>query len=180
MSIVVLVGSSRADSWNQRLARAALTHLPPDSSAVVWPDLAALPFYDADLDRQDAPEAARRLRDTVADADSVLVVTPEYNGGPSAVLLNAIDWLSRPRGEHALAGKSAAVLAATPSPRAAQWAREHLARVLTVAGATLVGDTVGVGTAPQAFDGDRLTDPELDARVAGLVRRLAEMDSAAA
>ena len=180
MSIVVLVGSSRADSWNQRLARAALTHLPPGTSAIIWPDLADLPFYDADLDRQGAPEAVRRLRAAVAQADALLVVTPEYNGGPSSVVLNAIDWLSRPRGEHALAGKFSAVLAATPSARGAQWAREHMARVLSVAGTTLIGDTVGVGTAPQAFDGDRLTDSQVDAQVADLMHRLAAADGAAA
>ena len=53
-------GACRHPDGAIRLARAALTHLPPGTSAIIWPDLAGLPFYDADLDRQGAPGAVRR------------------------------------------------------------------------------------------------------------------------
>ena len=46
----------------------------------------------------------------------VLAVTPEYNATMPAVLNNAIDWLSRPYGVGALAGKPFGVIGVTPTP----------------------------------------------------------------
>ena len=74
----------------------------------------------------------------------------------SSAVKNAVDWASRPRGAAAIAGKPAAVIAATGSPRAAQWAREDGVKVLKVAGADVIEDTVGVGSSFQAFVDGRL------------------------
>ncbi|NHA68549.1 NADPH-dependent FMN reductase [Phycicoccus flavus] len=175
MNVLVLVGSLRPDSTNRRLADAAVAHLPADVQATVFERLADLPHYSEELDHDDAlPEVARDLREAVADADALLLVTPEYNGSLPSALKNAVDWTSRPRGASAIAGTPAAVLGASGSPRAAQWAREDGVRVLRVAGADVLEDTVGVGSAFQAFADGRLTDPELDDALRGLVRRLAE------
>ncbi|HET7193478.1 MAG TPA: NADPH-dependent FMN reductase, partial [Nocardioides sp.] len=112
--IVVLVGSLRSDSVNRRLAEKLVADAPAGLRLEIVEGLADLPFYNEDLDTVVVPEAAQRLRDRVADADRVLVVTPEYNGTMPAVLKNAIDWLSRPYGVGALAGKPLAVLGTTP------------------------------------------------------------------
>ena len=64
------------------------------------------------------------------------------------------------------------MLAASGSPRAAQWAREDAVRVLTVAGADVIEDTVGVGSAFDAFVDGRLSDEALDTALRGLVTRL--------
>lgn len=179
MNLLVLLGSLRADSLNARLTAAALTHLPEGIDATVYAGLADLPFYSEDLDGATVPENVHRFRAAVADSDAVLVVTPEYNGSMSAVVKNAIDWASRPRGEAAIAGKPAAVLAASGSPRAAQWAREDAIRVLRVAGAQPLEDTVGIGSAWQAFGVDgALTDAELNAAVRDLMATLVAREPA--
>jgi NAD(P)H-dependent FMN reductase len=180
VTIVVLVGSDRIGSFNQHLARAAVAHLPEGADARIWQGLGELPFYSQDLDGATPPAHVQALRDSVAAADAVLVVTPEYNGSISAVVKNAIDWLSRPRGAAALAGKRAAVIAATGSPRGAQWAREHAVRVLTVAGAHVVAETVGVPSAHEALADGRLVDAELDAALAALMGQLVATEPAAA
>ena len=36
-----------------------------------------------------------RWRSKIADADAVIISTPEYNTGPSGVFKNALDWVSR-------------------------------------------------------------------------------------
>ncbi len=61
--------------------------------------LGELPIYNEDIDSTaDLPVSASTLRGAVADADAILVVTPEYNGSIPGGLKNAIDWLSRPYG----------------------------------------------------------------------------------
>lgn len=175
MNVLVLVGSLRAGSTNRRLADAAATHLPEHVEATVFEALADLPHYSEELDHDDAlPSVARDLREAVADADALLVVTPEYNGSLPSALKNAIDWASRPRGAASIAGKPAAVVGASGSPRAAEWARRDGVRVLTVAGADVIDDTVGVGASFQAFEEGRLTDADLDDALRDLVRRLAD------
>lgn len=174
MNVLVLVGSLRAGSTNRQLADAAVAHLPSGVEATVFARLAELPHYSEDLDTpDDLPQVARDLREAVADADALLLVTPEYNGSLSSAVKNAVDWASRPRGAAAIAGKPAAVIAATGAPRAAQWAREDGVKVLRVAGADVIDDTVGVGSAFQAFADGRLTDEALDADLRALMSRLA-------
>ncbi len=173
MKILVLVGSLRRASDNRRLAGAAIDHLPEGAPATTWDRLAELPHYSEDTDGADAPAVVGELRAAVAGADALLVVTPEYNGSLPGSLKNAIDWLSRPRGAAAIAGKPTAVLAATRSPRGAQWAREDAVRILGVAGADIVGPSIGIAQAHDAFTDGRLTDPEVDAALHELVGRLA-------
>ena len=55
-----------------------------------------LPLYDGDLEAAEGqPEAAKRLVQKIAEADAIVISTPEYNKGPSGVLKNALDWVSR-------------------------------------------------------------------------------------
>jgi NAD(P)H-dependent FMN reductase len=174
VNVLVLVGSLRAGSTNQQLADAAIAHLPSDVEGIVFARLADLPHYSEELDHDDAlPEIARDLREAVADSDAVLLVTPEYNGSLPSAVKNAVDWASRPRGASSIAGKPAAVIGASGSPRGAQWAREDGVKVLKVAGADVLEDTVGVGASFQAFVDGRLTDEALDAELRSLVTRLA-------
>lgn len=173
MNVLVLLGSLRASSTNGRLAEVALSHLPAGAEAVVWGGLAELPHYSEDLDGDAVPPAASALRSAVAAADAVILVTPEYNGSLPSTVKNAIDWLSRPRGDAALAGKPVAVLAASGSPRGAQWAREDAVRILGVAGAVPLAETVGVGSAWEAFDdAGALSDPALAEAVRTLIGQL--------
>ncbi|WP_298921659.1 NAD(P)H-dependent oxidoreductase [uncultured Roseobacter sp.] len=55
-----------------------------------------LPLYDGDDEAATGvPEAVQVLAKKIAAADAVLIATPEYNKGPSGVLKNALDWISR-------------------------------------------------------------------------------------
>ena len=78
MNVLVLVGSLRAGSTNRQLADAAVAHLPSGVEATVFARLAELPHYSEDLDTpDDLPQVARDLREAVADADALLLVSPE-------------------------------------------------------------------------------------------------------
>ena len=87
-----LSGSLRAASTNRALLReAARLH----GGAYVEADL-NLPLYGGDAeDRDGLPGAVTHLASQIAAAEAVIIATPEYNKGPSGVLKNALDWISR-------------------------------------------------------------------------------------
>src|SRR3954462_14205183 len=152
MDILMLVGSLRADSWTARLTGSAASLPPAAPEALVYDGLGELPHYDQDLDTDQPPAPVVAFREAVASADALVMATPEYNGSVPGVLKNAVDWASRPRGSAALAGKPVAVVSVSPSPRGAQWAREDLVKILSVAGAAPVEGGVGVATVHDVLD----------------------------
>ena len=172
-SVIVLVGSLRADSLNRKIAESLRDSAAEGVSVEILDGLDRLPFYNEDLDGAGAPEAVVEVRRRVAAADRVLVVTPEYNGTMPAVLNNAIDWLSRPYGESALTGKPLGVVGATPTPYGGKWAHEDVRRSATVAGATIVED---VTVSQSAIGVDVLTDPDVLARLGAAVRSLVDFE----
>jgi len=93
--ILGIAGSLRAASYNLGLLKAAAELLP----AGVTLDIVRLndiPPYNADLQAQGDPPAVEELKRKVAEADALLIATPEYNYSIPGVLKNAIDWVSRP------------------------------------------------------------------------------------
>ena len=160
--VAVLVGSLRADSVNRRIAESLRDQAPAGVEVEIVEGLAALPFYNEDVDGENVPEAAAELRAAVAGADRVLAVTPEYNGTMPAVLNNAIDWLSRPYGQGALAGKPFAVIGATPTPYGGKWAHEDARRSAGIAGAVVLD---GVVVSQSTIDTDVLGDPQVFGRL---------------
>ena len=175
--VAVLVGSLRADSLNRRIAEGLVANAADGVELEIVTGLDELPFYNEDVDGDTPPAGAVRLRQTVAAADRVLVVTPEYNGTMPAVLNNAIDWLSRPYGAGALVGKPVGVIGATPTPYGGKWAHADVVRSAGVAGATVVED---VTVSQSALEVDPLTDPEVQEKLAAAVRTLVDFTSSAA
>src|ERR1700736_2317494 len=138
INVLALVGSLRAASVNRQIAEVASENGPDGISVAVYDGLGDVPFYNEDIDGADAPVAARSLRAAVADADAVLVVTPEYNGSIPAVVKNAIDWLSRPYGEGAVTAKPLAVIGAAGGRYGGVWAHDETRKSFGVAGPRMV------------------------------------------
>jgi len=110
-TILTLVGSLRAGSTNLQLAEAIALNAPEQVDVVIHESLGNIPFYNEDIDVEgQVPAEAAALRAAAANADTLLLVTPEHNGTMPASLKNAIDWLSRPYGAGALSGKPTAVV----------------------------------------------------------------------
>lgn len=133
--VAVLLGSLRADSLNRQIAQTLREQAPEGVTVDIVEGLDRLPFYNEEVDADTTPAPAQALRDQVAAADRVLVVTPEYNGTMPAVLNNAIDWLSRPYGTGALTGKPLAAVGVTPTPYGGKWAHADALRSAGIAGA---------------------------------------------
>src|ERR1700712_967240 len=131
---------------------------------------------DQDLDTEQPPAAVVAFRDAVRRADGLVVATPEYNGSMPGVLKNAIDWASRPRGTSSLAGKPVAVISVSPSPRGAQWAREEAEKVLRVAGAVPLEESLGVPSVHAAVVDGELADQDVENALRDLMLALANAD----
>ncbi len=175
--IAVLVGSLRADSVNRRIAESLRDLAPAGTVIDIVDGLGDLPFYnedvDVDVDGGGAPEAVSRVRERVGRADRVLAVTPEYNATMPAVLNNAIDWLSRPYGVGALAGKPFGVVGVTPTPYGGKWAHEDARRSVKIAGAVVVED---VDLSQSSIGLDVLNDPEVRSKLAQALQTLVDFD----
>jgi chromate reductase len=159
MKILVISGSSRRHSLNTRLAHLVADVRPADTITVIA-DLHRLPFYDGDLEAVGTPDAVAELRAAVADADHVVIVTPEYNGTIPGLLANAVDWLSRPAGQSVLRDKQVVVLSASPTRSGGARAAEHLRAVLARLGATVSPTGLSIATAHQRLS-DNGPDPQV-------------------
>src|SRR5579872_6944878 len=80
ITVLGIPGSLRAASYNRGLLRAAQT-LAPDGMTIRIYDLATIPLYNADVEQRGDPEAVSDLKRAIADADALLLSTPEYQRG---------------------------------------------------------------------------------------------------
>ena len=180
MRILGISGSVRRGSHNTELLRAAALSLPTGVELELFEGLADLPAYDPDLDVEPVPEPVARLRGAIADADGILIATPEFNGSIPGSLKNALDWASRPFPDNALRGKPVAVVGASTSLYGAVWAQADTRKVLGIIGADVIDGDLPVGYAHTAFeDSGHLSDPDLRAALEGMVEVLAARAGAA-
>jgi chromate reductase len=174
--ILGISGSLRERSYNTALLRAAAELAPPDAEVELF-DLAAIPLYNDDVEAAGDPAAVVDLRAAVAEADALLLATPEYNRGTSGVLKNAIDWLSRPALASVLRWKPVAIMGASSGRGGTRRAQQQVRDALLFPGAVVLEEPeVAVPMAWERFDPDlRLTDENIGAAVTELVGGLLQL-----
>ncbi|GAA0189465.1 NAD(P)H-dependent oxidoreductase [Glutamicibacter creatinolyticus] len=178
--VLTLVGSLRNGSTNRQLAEATVENAPEGVEVSVYSGLENLPFYNEDKDVEgQVPAAAAALRAAVAEADALLVVSPEYNGTMPAVLKNAIDWLSRPFGASAATGLPTAVIGTAFGQYGGVWAQDEARKALGIAGAKVIEDIkIAIPNSVVRFaETHPRDDAEVAEQVSGMlsdIRRIAE------
>jgi len=96
MKIIAIPGSLRERSYNRALLRAA-ERMAPSGTSIEICSFAGFPVYDGDLEAKDGvPDVVEKLKARIADADGLLLSSPEYNNSIPGPFKNAIDWLTRP------------------------------------------------------------------------------------
>lgn len=139
MKLFAISGSLRARSFNTALLRAASGLLPEGVEAVLYGGLSELPHFNPDLDVDPAPAAVADLRARIAEADGVLICSPEYAHGVPGSLKNALDWIVS-SGE--FTDKPTLLINASPSFMGASLAQANLTEILRVMGAKLPDSAV--------------------------------------
>ena len=173
MKVLAISGSLRRDSYNTKLLRAAEELLPPDVELELYEGLKEVPPYDEDDDGHTAPRPVATLRKAIADADAILIATPEYNASIPGQLKNALDWVSRPVATNTLRNKPVAVVGASTGAFGAVWSQAELRKVLATIGARVVEGDIAVGHAPTRFDEDGyLVDADLREQLGEVVDAL--------
>ncbi|SEB77053.1 NAD(P)H-dependent oxidoreductase [Paenibacillus sp. GP183] len=95
MKIAIISGSNRASSSSKLLAKYVGSKLEEKGCEVTFHDLfeKPVPFYYPDERDQVDDVNLQLLAKTVAEADGIVLSSPEYHGGPTGVLKNALDHL---------------------------------------------------------------------------------------
>ena len=153
-TIIGISGSLRAGSFNSALLRAAADAMP-DGATLEIASIKGVPLYDADVEAAGLPDTVVKLKDRIAAADGLLLVTPEYNNSIPGVFKNAIDWLSRPDTDIArvFGGRPVGVIGASPGRFGTLLSQTAWLPVLKTLGtAAYFGGRLQVGSASQVFD----------------------------
>jgi chromate reductase len=158
LKVLGICGSLRRKSFNMAALRAAGELLPPGMSLHIT-SIADLPMYNQDVFDAGMPEPVKRFRTEVAQADGVLIASPEYNFSVTAPLKNAIDWGSRAP-DQVWQDKPIAIFSATPGPVGGARVQYDLRKILgQIWGHVLPRPEVFIGNAAGKFDAElRLTD----------------------
>jgi len=177
MSIIIgIAGSLRQGSYNAALLRAA-AELAPAGCRVEIASIRDIPLYDADLEAQHGiPAAVTALKDRIAAADGLLLITPEYNHSIPGVFKNAIDWLSRPPADigRVFGNRPVGMIGATPGRMGTIFAQTAWLPVLQTLGVRpFFAKSLYVSGAGKLFDAaGNLTDNELRERLRAYVAAL--------
>ena len=168
MRIVGLSGSLRKGSFNAALLRAAV-ELAPDGAEVVMGTIRGVPLYDWNVEQADGlPQAVVALKSAVAEADGLLLVTPEYNNGIPGVFKNAIDWMSRPPADIAavFGGRQVGLIGASAGSFGTILSQAAWLPVLRTLGCELYPGKLMVTRAAQVFEDGRLASEEARGQLA--------------
>jgi chromate reductase, NAD(P)H dehydrogenase (quinone) len=93
-----------------------------------------------------------RFKTGLAQADGVLIVTPEHDRSIPAVLKKAIDWGARPCGKNSWTGKPAFITGTSPGAIGSALAQQHLRSVMTGLGMILLGGEGFITFKPNLID----------------------------
>ncbi len=156
-NLLAITGSVRAGSFNQMLTRAVVDHAPAGLT-IETASIRDIPLYDGDVEAASGcPASVQALKDRIASAHGVLLVTPEYNNSIPGTFKNAIDWTSRPSADIArvYGGKPVGVIGATPGPAGTAMAQAAWLPVLRTLGTIpFFGARLQVGNASKVFDAE--------------------------
>jgi chromate reductase len=177
-TIIGISGSVRNGSYNAALLRAA-ADVAPQGCVLEIASIKDIPLYNGDLEAsQGIPEPVTELKDRIANAEGLLLVTPEYNNSLPGVLKNAIDWLTRPPADvsRVFRDRPVGMMGATPGATGTRLAQTAWLPIFRALGMRpWFGSQLYVGNASKVFDeSGALADGDLKKRLQAYMTGFAE------
>ena len=170
--IVGISGSLRSGSYTTLAVRLALKgaeELECQAKLIDLRDYQLL-FCDGKDDESQFPKDVFRLREEVKQAHGIILGTPEYHGGYSGVLKNALDLM----GFEEFEGKMLGLFGVSGGAMGAFGAMNGLREVGRALHAWVVPEQASIPQAWQEFDdAGNLKNPKLDERVRQVGRQVA-------
>lgn len=160
--IIGLSGSLRKHSYDSGLLRASREAVPEGCSLTIG-SIEGIPLYNADVEEAEGvPMVVEELKNLIASADGLLMVTPENNNSMPGVFKNALDWLTRPPKDRSriFGGLPVGLMGATPGSFGTAFSQYAWLPVLRVLGTQVwSGRLMWVSGAMGKFDEEgHLTD----------------------
>lgn len=165
-SVLVFAGSTREESLNKRLAKAAsltVADMGGRPNLIDLKDFPA-PIYNGDAEEVNGvPPSIIALTALIREHDGLIIATPEYNGFFPSLVKNTLDWCSRPGASEENPslprGKPACVMACSPGGLGGIRVIPRLRDCLSELGFLVSPEVFALGNANDAFGDDgRLTD----------------------
>ena len=171
LRIPVLLGSVRRKRQSPKVARWITEALQADiriSSELLDLEELALPMMEErHRMRDDSPPGALKLSETLAEADGLVIVTPEYNNGYPGVLKNALDYLLPE-----LKRKPVGVITVSAGGFGGISCLAQLRLVLLAMGAAPIPASLPVSRVGQSFSDEGPTDADFDDRATRFIDQL--------
>lgn len=161
VKIVGISGSLRDSSYTALALQQAITRVEALGAEVELLDLRKLnlPFCNGGDDYPGYPDVIK-LRDSVKEADGLILATPEYHGSVSGVIKNALDLMSF---EH-LSDKVTGLISVLGGQSNSN-ALNDLRIIMRWVHAIVIPEQIAIGQAWQAFDREgKLLDEKLSQR----------------
>ncbi|CCI82527.1 NADPH-dependent FMN reductase [Lactobacillus hominis] len=149
MKLLAIVGSNADHSYNRDLLHFIQKHFE-NRYDIELAEVRDLPMFKEGMQE---PESVKNLAQKVADADAVLIATPEQQHSVPSALKSALEWLSS--AEHPFENKPVVIVGTSVLPQGSSRGQSHLKLVLSSPGFSAKvfnGDEFMMGTAPKQFD----------------------------
>lgn len=167
MKIAMVAGSNRESATSTNLLRYIGSLLKAQHISVTLVDLRELQLPLFSPDTQEFHPNAQCLLETVAEADGLILASPEYHGSVSGVLKNALDYMNGSQ----VAGKSVLSVSSAGGPMGVG-SLLHLQNIVRALHGVNSPEWISIGAGYHGFDSDGAPlDEGMRARVESAVEK---------
>jgi chromate reductase, NAD(P)H dehydrogenase (quinone) len=134
-NILAISGSLRLRSSNHAILLALGKMMSPDISYNIYNGISDIPAFDPGMDNDTPPHTVAAFRKQLAEANGIIICTPEYAYGVPGALKNALDWTVS---SASFSGKPTALITASTG---GENAHEALIKILGAIDANLIKES---------------------------------------